>query len=308
MLQAPDPELVRNPPGRRYAPIAVGVLLFVSVGIWLMGYVTTLTFNVAVGREGAFGDESFSRLWQYGQRALVPPAFVLIIAGLVLLAIQPIWRLLTRGPVALARRINSIDSAYCTAAATVRSDSNTVAQFLLLTQLSVTAFLCWRFWNILSAFTQRLSKAPYQALLPLSPDIFMADERGWFVIYVSLSMLAMIVSWVILLRDRQQGAGRIAPITIAAGVTVPTLLFLLLVIPWRIMYANKHERVELSSNRCYIVGEQPTHLLLYCPDVPPPKTFAVSADDPDLRRLHVFESIFTPPAPSSGAVSGRSPR
>lgn len=288
-----EPQPVRSV--RPIVAVVIAVLLFASFGFYLVGLLTTLTFNVSVGRVAGFGDEPILALWGYGQRALIPPSFVLIVAGLFLVAIQPVCRFILRWPVAVTRRVPWINRTCQAAAASTRSDINGVAQLLLVVQLSVGAFLCWRFSAILRAVTQHLSDAPYEALAPLSPDVFKADERALFVIYVCMAMLGMIVGWATLLRNRPPGAGNVSPITLAGGVTVTTLLLLILVMPWRIMYSNKHERVEFDSARCYVVGERRSDILLYCPDVSPPKTRIVPAADSRIRRSHVLESIFTPP-------------
>src|SRR5262249_3837821 len=121
------------------------------------------------------------------------------------------------------------------------------------------------------------------------------DERAAFAISMSTTLLAMLFGWWAV-GKRLRRASASAPVgTVTAGTLVAALLLFALVVPYRLLYLNKKERVEFETNRCYIPGVRPGDLLLYCPDVPVPKNRVVSASDPRVRRSHVIESIFTQP-------------
>jgi hypothetical protein len=123
----------------------------------------------------------------------------------------------------------------------------------------------------------------------------MSIERGWFVASICVAMVLMTSGWVAILHRQRRGRTTVAPSTLAGGVTVTVLLLLVYVVPWRIVYSVRHERVDLDTNRCYIVGERPGDLLLYCPDINPPKMRIARADDQHVRRVNAVESIYTAP-------------
>jgi hypothetical protein len=277
-LQVPAPRTVS-----RATWAAAAAALCVTVGVWTLGLLTSLAFNATLGRVEGFGDESVLTQWRYGQQALFVPALIALATALVLLACRPIWRPLIGAGGRVFKRLRLSASAA------------TAGQWLLLGQLAAAIIIGWRFRDILGAVMVRVNDASTSALTPLAPGGVMVEERAWFTITTSVSLLAMISAWWAILSPRGRiGSGR--PLGLAAaGGAVALLLLLVLVTPYRLLYLNKKERVEFEATRCYITGTRPGDLLLYCPDAPPPKNRVVSASDERVHRSNVIESIFTTP-------------
>ena len=63
--------------------------------------------------------------------------------------------------------------------------------------------------------------------------------------------------------------------------------------PYRTFHHSKFERITFGGDRCYITGTGGADLLIYCPDVAPPRNRIVPRSDPRIRRLGIIESIFS---------------
>jgi hypothetical protein len=75
-----------------------------------------------------------------------------------------------------------------------------------------------------------------------------------------------------------------------------TTCVVMLTLPYRIIWHNEFERLELDSARCYNIGQRNGDLLVHCPELAPPRNKVVQANDRRLVRSKVVESIFTPAA------------
>jgi len=64
------------------------------------------------------------------------------------------------------------------------------------------------------------------------------------------------------------------------------------IVPFRILYHNRSERVRYHSQRCYLIGTRGGDGRLFCPEGAPWNR-AVKLDDPALEREGVIENIFT---------------
>ena len=73
---------------------------------------------------------------------------------------------------------------------------------------------------------------------------------------------------------------------------VSTLI--LLVVPYRIVLHNEHERVSHRSDTCYLLEQRGSEALLFCPLQKPTRNRVVRLDDPDLERVGPEENMFTP--------------
>jgi hypothetical protein len=81
-----------------------------------------------------------------------------------------------------------------------------------------------------------------------------------------------------------------------AAVTAIAAVFLLLnEVPYRILFKNQAMRVAYQGMRCYVIGEDPQRLLLYCPDTGPDRNIVVPRSDPSVHSSGVMENIFSPP-------------
>ena len=86
----------------------------------------------------------------------------------------------------------------------------------------------------------------------------------------------------------------------AAQSTAPALVVfavgvLMLTLPWRVLYQNRFERIDLAGSRCYQIARDADRLLLYCPEKEVPRNTIVAASDARVHATGIIESIFTAP-------------
>jgi hypothetical protein len=63
---------------------------------------------------------------------------------------------------------------------------------------------------------------------------------------------------------------------------------------------NRYDAVRWQDADCYVIGERSDDLLLFCPALGPSRNRVVKADDKNLEKTGVQESIFTPFAEDKG--------
>ena len=82
---------------------------------------------------------------------------------------------------------------------------------------------------------------------------------------------------------------------LAATLAVIAAAILLWVAPYRIVWQNECEKVEIEGQRGYIVGEREGEFLIYLPEAPRnERRLVIDEDDVRLHRLRVMESVFSP--------------
>jgi hypothetical protein len=93
---------------------------------------------------------------------------------------------------------------------------------------------------------------------------------------------------------------------------LPVMALLMWQLPFRVVYQNASERVDLADVRCYKLGENESSLLLHCPDVcttAQPRRRPVQSDTsiPGRGRKHLrrSEPITPPTVTLQQATKGR---
>ncbi len=66
----------------------------------------------------------------------------------------------------------------------------------------------------------------------------------------------------------------------------------LLDLPFRAFSQNELETATWEGKHCYVLGERENDLLLFCPELAPPRSVPVPKDAAGLRRLGVKENVF----------------
>jgi hypothetical protein len=94
-------------------------------------------------------------------------------------------------------------------------------------------------------------------------------------------------------RDRARLNGRRARRSLYGCVAVLAVAIVVNDVPYRIVYDSVRERVAFGDARCYVLAEAGPRLLLFCPDLGPPRNRIVSASDPAVRRTGIEENVFT---------------
>jgi hypothetical protein len=162
---------------------------------------------------------------------------------------------------------------------------------LLLAQAIVLILFVWRFWPILAALDTFITRDIPGNLAPLG--LANRPEHRFFGEALSVQLLVFGLCWYLVLRRAWRRNERDTIGLAAAGLSVAALsLILFQVVPYRILYHNKAERVSYQSHVCYLVGERADEARLFCPQQSPPWNRIVKLNDPALTRDSTFERIF----------------
>ncbi len=266
----------------------------VAVGIGILGTITSVAFNHTLDRSGEFADESVLSWWVWGFRSLIAGTVQASIVMLGWWGTAAIWRLLTKVAPPVEKAAQSGTRYLRTLSSKTGIEGPRMfAQALLMLQVLGIAVFCWAFIDIFAAMTSFISSASPQDLEPLRPDHVFRHQMY----NLSISMLALAMSvGVYFLRRQAQRRGEDAGLSFAANYAAIAVAFILLALPWRLMWQNRSEVAVYKEMRCYVVGESRLTALLYCPTADAPRTKRVLQTDPALVRTGQFESLYTRPA------------
>jgi hypothetical protein len=277
----------RRSPWRRLSwPVGI------AVGVWLIGFISSMAFNQTLDRPARFANESALDWWVWGLKALVPTIVYMSLVAVLWLGATSLWRL-------AARLIPQLGTWSAAVAHRWRAwwshvgfdDPDVAAHALLAAHVAALLLFVWAFRNLLGAFVSIVSEVPQSALAPLAPERI--DMHGMYGLTLAVLLLVLGAGWyrVRLLR-RADGSGPGRP-TLMAGAVAMGLTIVLLSFPYRIMWHNQFDRALWAGRCCFAVGESGNEVLLYCPDETTPRTRAVAAADPSVHRLRISESIYT---------------
>lgn len=277
----------RRPPKGLVAVLLASLLLIGTP--FMCGLVTTSAYNSKLGRVGPMASDSLSEIWLMGYYAIVTPAIYVA----VMLLVQRLGLALVRAGArfAAARPSTRAAQRWTTISERWRAlPANLLAEWVMWLQLVGLITACVALWDVLWAAIAPVSHADPSLFAPLAPG----EPLGRHVYRIAFSVLLvlMVDAWLLIHRRR---TARTAPdrTTIAAGAALLAATLACLVLPYRVTWRNVAERVAWDGERCYITGTSGTHVLLYCPDAPPPKVQHVPRDGGFVPSGQ-FESIFTP--------------
>jgi serine/threonine protein kinase len=281
----------------------VTLLVGAVVTLGLLGFISTAAFNVTLQRHPPFASESILEYVNWGFKSNLAPLVFAVAASMLAAALSFVARML-----ATVKRLNwaavrARQTRRRIASALHLYEPTSLAQGLALIGTLGAAGVIWRYQHLIAAFMQRISLASPEQLLPLAPEN--AGERAPYGILVNILMLTCGAGFfrVMQLRARQRPREGSTPVVIAALVL--TAVVLMQQIPYRIVWQNKFERIELAATRCYVIGQHQTDWLVYCPDASVPRNRVIRRDDPGILRTGIVESIFTT---ATGNPSAASPR
>ena len=157
--------------------------------------------------------------------------------------------------------------------------------------LSAVALLSawWAFFPLFESYLD-VYRARAEDLALLAPDYHWyhnayREALSWIVI---LSVLA----WYPVARLAAFRRERVNRGMLAGGAAVVLLGLALLDFPYRVLLQNQFVAVTWNGAYCYNIGERRDDLLLFCPDLQPPRNRIVSKQT-TLTPTGVTESIFT---------------
>ena len=269
---------------------SLGAALLGSTGVALgfigLGVVSSRYFNLTLGRSD-FADETAWDWLYWGAVSSVGPVvlFFLALGGLVISAACE--RLLlgvsatARG---LERRLN--DTAQ-------RINLSVATSGALLAAAAALVATWWHFLPLLGALVSiypDISRAPVENLRFLAPEFSLdhSNYRWWF----TWATFFCIAVWYPVMRLANRKGETLNRGMLVGGAVVVLLSLALLDFPYRLLYHSVFETAIWRGEHCYVLGERGDELLVFCPDVPPPRSRTVSAGAAGLERIGARENIF----------------
>jgi tRNA A-37 threonylcarbamoyl transferase component Bud32 len=261
-----------------------------AIGVMLLGFVTSMAFNIALERVAVSGDTP--RQWFFwGLRALPAPLFNLaqVLIGIVVVA--AVWK-------ALRRLAAAFDGYAARLAAQLRSlarrlglwnvDSYGLIAFICA--LSIFVIIVLSHSTLVSAIGSTISNMTPEQRSALAPD----HREAYFRYRWQLEWLI----WGTTLASIRLGRMRRIERTPTSAVLLTALLGVLFMsvmmwaAPWRLVMQSDRSRMVFDGQRCYDLGREGTQVLLYCPDGQA-RVQRVSDKDPRLRDTGVTEPVFS---------------
>jgi heme/copper-type cytochrome/quinol oxidase subunit 3 len=172
----------------------------------------------------------------------------------------------------------------------VMRSSSTLAPWLFLAQAAVMAASGWVFGDMLTGLDSFISRPPVADFSALAPEN--QPRQILFALTICMQVLMFSAAWLHVARSHWHGAnGETRAFMLGGAFLVAVTFFCGQIIPYRILYHNRNERVAYGTKRCYLVGTRGNDGQLFCP-AQPPRNRTVKLDDPALSREGVVENIF----------------
>jgi hypothetical protein len=266
-------------------------------GVTLLGLINTASYNVILGRGTAFRDDLSIVSWfRWGMSSTFPVVFYTGVWALLLTLAAVILRLVRKLAAPVDRVLTALRNKAIEWLSERGLDEPPLA-LLCATALGALALttLAWRYWDYGGAivtsdfFINRGSTTQFAAMEPANESRI--DTYGRL---LDLLLLLHGLVCVRILGWARRVNVIVPPATKLAALMVPLVAIVLWQLPYRLMYQNTYERVDVATTRCYQLGRGGSDLLLHCPDVPAPRNRVVAASDPLLHRRGVVESLFVP--------------
>jgi hypothetical protein len=269
------------------AAISLAVVLPIA-----LGFLTTMGLNAFLLR-WEFANAAQETLWDWwvwGARSIVAPVMSLLIASFAL-ALLAGARNLLRGA---STRVKQFDeSTRRRAAAWAKrlsmDDVSVLSSWVFLLSTVALVVTWWYFWPLMAAFSADASTATSDQLSLLSP----AYKEHHFAYRKALTLIVLLTTaaWYGVLKvsalRRQPLKGGLA----VGSAAVLGLAIVSLVLPYRLLFQNRFDKVLSNNTPCYITGERAGNLLLFCPDLRPVRNAVVPRTD--VQRVGSAENIFT---------------
>ena len=272
--------------------LAAGLGLVAGAGGALIGLgaINSKYYNSFVlGREG-FVRESLWDWMYFGALSLTAPLVLLMLALLGLSLLLVLWQLLIN----VSDTGRRLDAFAARAAGRLKLDDASVASnWALLASAGVFVAAWWANLPMLSKLTELfpdISTAPVEQLAFLAPDHFFEreDYRVWF----TWSTILGAAVWVPVFRLAARQGKTVSPLMLLAGAVVVALSSALLDLPYRAFSQSELETATWQGERCYVLGERAEDVLVFCPELAPPRSHVVDRGATSLQRLGVKENVF----------------
>jgi hypothetical protein len=264
------------------------------VAVTFLGFLTSMAFNVTLGRSGPFAAESVFDWLVWGVRSLIAPAFL---TGILLVGwsvARWVYRTVCRLAPRVGRRTARIEAS-CVPLLTSLGFYDAKEMATLVAVFGTMALLAtiWWFSELWGSVLMYVTQATPSMIDPLRPSN-VPTHNTWGMTRVVVAFLVGL-GLIRAIRLRRMQTPRPRAQTLVPATVVFIVAVFMIVVPWRLLYQNRMERIDLAGARCYQIGRDGDRLLLYCPDAAIPKHTIVMSSDPRVRPTGIVESIFTPP-------------
>jgi hypothetical protein len=256
-----------------------------------MGFVTTTAFNIVLGRTGEFAAEGAVSYFVWGARSLVAPA-VWVMA--LLLAFNVV-ALLLRTLAAHVKPLHKASIGIAVLAGRLLDafslrNANALGQALSVAAAAALVITAWVFSTLLAALASTVNDSPANELAVFGSGHY--DTHVSYRLTLNLVVLVLAAGIVAVLRYARQHAQALQPVTSVSMVGVLCLAFLLMALPWRILFSDTFPVGSFGDQRCFILGETTDSTLISCPESAPPRNVVLRRGDARLADEHSLGRIF----------------
>jgi hypothetical protein len=248
-------------------PVTVRVLLALAGGFFMvlvLGYLTTVHYDRAIGRSSDFSGEGFAIWLQYGFRSLLPIAVYSTLLMLLLRLVAALWHFVQRFAPPVRRLVDQARTSISGTFGRIAGwDGASIAQALLLAQVLAVAVVLWRYRELIALLPMTVTDTDPARLAVLNP----VDSNGTLYLYPAFmtSLLAMSVTAWVWLRRQPLLWATVPLTTVVAAAAVSTLVLLLITVPDRLFFKSEAPEVTYAGARCFVTGFSGNDRLLYCP-------------------------------------------
>ncbi len=276
---------------RRWDPArgaAAGLIVLVSLA-GAAGFISSRVADLGLARTGLF-QEGISVWFRAGLSSLVAPLTLVLVAVLLAGFVVSFDRILGR-PLRLGDRVTR-GLAWLTGPGVLG-----LSPMLLVLHIAAFAVAVWSYAPLLSAVIGLWQGAASSVVAPLAPvhsPIHETYRLVWTVIlFVFGSLWVLAGGWWLRSRETE------FVMPLAGGIALTAATVLLWAAPYGLIWNSFRERVLYGESVCYIVSEQGSDRLLFCPLSAPARSRVITASDPLLRARGLGVcNVFTELGPS----------
>jgi hypothetical protein len=232
------------------------------------GLVTTLQYNLVLGRSGDFDSESLVTYLLLGARALIAPVVHLAMAFVLAQLLWFVWRLLRGVSPGLHVRLAAVGLRLQDRLRHAGLfDPTAAAQATLVLGLVAFVAALVTFQQLLATYTTRADIAPSAALAVFAPGSSGLHTPFRVALSGVLIVLAGGLLWVAHLRSRlgrHRTDADSRDISAIGGIVVLAVLTLLLQSAiWRVVWGSTVREVTFAGQPGFVIGETADYLLLH---------------------------------------------
>lgn len=277
--------------------IVVTAVVSAVLGVMLMGALTSGAFNRVLERS-EFAAETPTDWLTMGARSTVGAIVLFTLVALVITIAVAVWRVACRAS-KMVRAVEKFVRGQLSRGATALRlhDASELASWLLVLSTMLLVWAYFRFSGMLDAVTSTASTAPSGILALLSHE--MADYQVQYRQALEGLVIFQSVAWVALFRLAARWRQKIAVGYIVAASAAIVLTVASLTVPYRLIFHSQFRAAEWQGNDCYVTGENSSDILLFCPDLAPPRNRVVQKPTDAVHRLDRIELIFSRFAPTN---------